>query len=329
MNYDLVSTKPGKGWIAQVPRIDGTLPSDARQRVFAVQFSHVLIGSQVHVEIAALYQPGRTEVPVARFVLSPGAHVVVNELERFGIKPIMLSLTAVDAVATYLPTVLSASREVEISNVELLSVPYPAYRVSLRNLSNKSVASFEMQSYRGENKAISSSPRGQNGRAAMTPGESFTFTVNLAGGSSADITPLGHVSPQPLDVIEINFVRWEDGAVDGVSRFPGTAAQLPRDGGRRLQLARIIAVYKRMLSAAAPGAAVIRSTEQQIEALSDAEPDQLPEALASMGDMKRAALADIQRFTRDVAAANDAATVRAWMLAATHRYEDLLSRLAK
>jgi hypothetical protein len=61
-------------------------------------------------------------------------------LTKFGVQPVTLSMAAVAPMTPYLPTAISVSPQIEISNIELLDAPYPGYRITLRNLGQKGVS---------------------------------------------------------------------------------------------------------------------------------------------------------------------------------------------
>ena len=52
-----------------------------------------------------------------------GAFAVVDALKKFGAQPVTLSMAAVAPMTPYLPTAISVSPEIEVSNIELLNAP--------------------------------------------------------------------------------------------------------------------------------------------------------------------------------------------------------------
>src|SRR3954451_17370399 len=128
-NYELTSARRAPMWTPAFPRIDGYVAPEGSVRVYAVQFARILVGSAIKVDVSVLLgsaePPG---VPVASVMISPGSHVVVEGLRKFGVQPVTLSMARVTPMTPYLPTVFSASTRIEISRVELLTAPYPGYR---------------------------------------------------------------------------------------------------------------------------------------------------------------------------------------------------------
>jgi hypothetical protein len=155
VNYELSSPRRATMWTPFFPRVDGyKLPEGARP-VYAVQLARVLAGRDIKVDVSVLLGSAQPPaVPVASVVISPGSHVVIEELRKFGVQPVTLSMVTVSPMTPYLPTVVSVSPDIEIANVELLSAPYPGYRITLRNLGSKAVSNVHVQSYRGEEKSV-------------------------------------------------------------------------------------------------------------------------------------------------------------------------------
>src|SRR3954471_15649790 len=127
-NYELTSARRAVMWTPVFPRVDGYVPADGVQAVYAVQFVRILAGADIKVDVSVLLGSAQPPgVPVASVVVSPGSHVVIHELTKFGVQPVTLSLAAVAPMTPYLPTVVSVSPRIEIANVELLTAPYPGY----------------------------------------------------------------------------------------------------------------------------------------------------------------------------------------------------------
>ena len=227
----------------------------------------------------------------------------------------------------FLPTVLSVSPRIEVANVELLTVPYPGYRITLRNLGTQDVSNVHVQSYRGQDKALSAIRRSDDGRSIMQPGASYTFDMNLTSGRADRFTAQGTWTPSPIDLIEFDSVRWADGTYEGTPPFPQVDAQIETDSGTRLQLRLIIDALREMLATPTSDVDLIRYARSRLNALPDAEPDQLEGAKAGMHATKAVIRADFARFERDGMEAS-ATNVRDWLTAMLRRYEAWLTRLS-
>jgi hypothetical protein len=325
VNYELTSTRRAVMWTPQFPRLRGYTPPEGRPPVYAVQFARVLVGDAIKVEVSVLLgsatPPG---VPVATVTISRGSRVVVNALAAFGVRPVTLSMVDVGTLTPNLPTVVSVSPDVEIANVELLTAPYPGYRITLRNLGSKSVSNVHLQSYRGQDKALSALKRTDDGRPLMEPGGSYTFDMNLTSGRGDINAAPGTWTPQPIDVIEFDSVRWDDGTSDGASPFPQIEPIVESDAGRRLQLRRVVDTLRAAIAEQSPD--LLAAAKLRIESLPDAEPDQLPLAKSAMRGTKAMVSADIARFERQRTTSDP--DVQQWLAALLARYETWLARLS-
>ncbi len=327
--YELVSTRPAKMWTSHVPRVKGYQRPAGELPFFAVQIARVLVGDNVRVNVSVLLgSPRGQEVQVADLLIAPGTSVVVDALARFGVEPMTLSMATVASLTAYLPTVVSVTPSIEIAGVELLTQPYPGYRITLRNLSPRAVSNVHVQSYRGEDRAMSALRRDDSGRPLMTAGAVHTFDLNLTSGEASPATPPGTWSPRPLDLIEIDAVRWEDGSYDGLPPFPQIDPLIEGDGGRRAQLLRIVEVLRQVSNSPASGEHRLAALRSQIEALPAAEPDRLVRAQGAMRATRMAILADIGRFEAARSGVHDSSAVAEWLTDTLRRYEAWLKRIS-
>jgi hypothetical protein len=328
-NYELTSLRRASMWTPRFPRVDGYKLPEGATPVFAVQFVRVLVGGDIKVDVSVLLGSAQPPgVPVASVVISRGSHVVIDELTKFGVQPVTLSMVDVAPMTPYLPTVVSVSQEIEVANVELLNSPYPGYRVTLRNLGSKGASNVHVQSYRGEEKALSALKRADDGRPMMKPGETYMFDMNLTSGGVNGFTTPGTWAPIPIDLIEFDSVRWDDGTYDGNPPFPHVDARIESDSGRRLQLRRIIDALRRTLAEPGSGPELLASARKRIDALTDAEADQLDAAKVAMRSTKAVIRADIARFERDQSTGRPTSAVTEWLTSLLRRYEAWLTRLS-
>jgi len=326
-NYELTSARRATMWTPRFPRIDGYTPPQGAVPVYAVQFARVLVGTNITVDVSVLLGSAQPPaVPVATVVISPGSHVVVEVLKKFGVQLVTLSMMRVAPMTPYLPTVFSVSPRIEITQVELLTAPYPGYRIRLRNLGTQDVSNFSVQSYRGADKALSAMKRADDGRPVMTSGGSYTFDMNLTSGPGGDALPATW-SPQPIDVVEIQSVRWADGSHDGTPPFPQIESLVEGESGRRLQLRRVIEALRNALMGPQSGIELLAAVRSRINVLPDAEDDQLQEAQIAMRRMKAIVVSDMVHFEQSPLAMSNP-SVRDWVTSLLQRYESWLARLS-
>jgi hypothetical protein len=323
---ELTTAKRAVMWTPVFPRIDGYKPAANTKPVYAVQFARVLLDGHIRVDVSVLLgsatPPG---VPVATVMVTHGRPITIDELSKFGVRPVTLSMVDVVPFRPYLPSVVSVSPNIEVEDVELLTAPYPGYRITLRNLGPKAASTIHVQSYRGQDRSLSALKRSDDGRPMMPPGGSYTFDVNLTSIMIGDIVDPQAWAPVPLDVIDLDAIRWDDGTYDGTPRYPQIDAVVEGDSGRRLQLRRIIDRVKRCLADQATGPDLIASVKEAVSTLPDSEPDQVPSARSAMERTKATVVADLLRYDStqhaDVAAAD-------WLTELVRRYEGWLARIS-
>ena len=317
-------------WTPRFPRVAGYQPPEGAKPVYAVQVARTLVGQDIEVEISVLLgsaePPG---VPVATVLVSPGSTVVVDQLTRFGVQPLTLSMADVAPMTPFVPTVISVSPDIAIADVEVHDSPYPGYRITLRNLGDKAVSNVHVMSWRGDEKALSTLKRTDDGRPLMQPGATYTFAMNVTGGGARDVSANGALTPRPIDVIELDSVRWADGTHHGTPPFPPQSESLIESRtGRKLQLRRIVDALRQTLAEPGSGPERLAAATSRIGSLPDAEPDQLEAAKAAMRTTRAAALADLARLAHDHAPPADAGAVVDRLRAMLARYEGWLARLS-
>jgi hypothetical protein len=324
--YDLVSARAARLWTSNVPRIVSATPPEGTLSVTALQIARQLVGRDVHVTVSVLRGSKHEQEDVVAIVrVSPGAHVLVDELRAFGLQPIDLSLADAAPMEPFFPSVLSVTPELEISAVDLLTAPYPGYRITVRNLSSKPIANFQVQSYRGTNRAISTVQRGSEGRPAMEPGGSFSFDLNLTSGT---LSGPGLWSPTPLDVIEINSVLWDDGTIVGDMAFAAARRAIPHDAGRRFELRRAVDVLRAAESETGAPDEILARLRTAFQALPIVDDTRLIAAQGSMRNTRAMVLDDLRWFEQYRLAVGDTINVRRWIQYTIKRYESWIDRLA-
>ena len=105
----------------------------------------------VSLRYGSVYQK---TVPVATVRLGGSESVRVNELEAFGVDPVVLSLGDFPTRLLVQPTVTSVSSLIDVS-VELTQHDLPVYKVTLRNRSGRGLIALTYQTFRGETETIS------------------------------------------------------------------------------------------------------------------------------------------------------------------------------
>lgn len=324
-SFNLVTPRPGS-WARPAHKIPGWKEPAGTLPVMDLQVAWQLIDGNVRVTVSVLRGrgPALKEDVVSTIVLTRGQHLVVEKLRTVGVQPVDLALEDVAPLTPFLPSVVSITPEIEISAVELLPGAYPGYRVTVRNLSSRSIAYFHFQSYRGAARAISAVPRGPGGRPAMRPGESFVFDVPLSGGQ-VSANAEGPLSPASLDVLEIDSVHFDDDTVIGDAKLTASGKSTAAGAARRGQLTRAVAVLRNADVDGRTASEMIARVDAGLETLPEDDDSLLAEARASLRDTRMMVINDLRGL--EAAAGGNTEMVRAGIRRMIQRYEDWIRRL--
>lgn len=311
----LVGRKPASMWTPEFPRrpVAPVRPSPLPP-IWALQFAQALEGEEARVTVSLLVHDAVKQIDVATVTVARGGEVPVDALREYGIESVTLSLIDVAPVMPFMPTLESVTPDLRFDAAEVIAAPNPAYRITLRNLSSVAVANVHVQTYRGTQKATSSLPVGVHGQPLMRPGGQYVLTVAVTGGR---IGPNAKVwSPEPLDRIVIDSVLWDDGTTTGAQSR--AFAMIPVEAGQRLQLVRIVEIFREALSSPAIDLAAI---ERRLRALPDSDATLLASASQASRDTKTDALQMVQDYRRTASATATPAAVRRWVTTSLQRYE--------
>jgi hypothetical protein len=212
---------------ANPPRHDG-LPLSALQVDFEV-------ARDVVITVSLKYgSPHQKTVPVATVQL--GAEPVrVNDLERYGVDPIVLSLDDFTPVPLVQPTVTSASPLLDVT-VDLVRHDTPNYKITFRNRAARAVMALSFKMYRGEKEVGSGRRKTNRSTPIVDAAGEYSFTLQVGGSETPGFDRFG-----------VDAVLWDDGRVEGNPELKATERALTV--GHAQQLRRVLVI----LRDAAPG----------------------------------------------------------------------------
>jgi hypothetical protein len=323
VSHELVWDKPASAWTPYFPRTSGASgTSDGR----ALQLTRVRAGDDARVTVSMLSGPlYRDEQLVATATVSRRQPVRIDELRAFGAEPIVLSVVDSLPMSPYMPSVISVAPEIDVSRVDLVDGPVPGYRITLRNTAPQAVALFSMQSYRGTAKALSTVERGDRGLPLMAPGQSHSFTIPINTGHANPGTTV--FVPEPLDMIEIDSVVWEDGTVIGRHGGVPLSSVITYDGGRRLQFERALEVLHAAQSQKDRNASqLLAQIRRGFNAMPETDETRLEPARRTMRITREMVLRDLEYV--EALRITDAAEMQRRIQLLIAKYEDRLKRLA-
>jgi hypothetical protein len=309
-----VSTGPvrrtGGMWTAAFPRIDGADTSRNGLPLTTLDVKHVVDGANVVVTVTLYYGgPGQHGVTVAEVRLPQDEPVRVDELRRYGVEPITLSLVALPPSTAYAPDVFSVSGQLA-ARAEAVGGNVSAYRVVITNRSTQPLMWVQFKAYRANRLAILGRPKGKRNLPLIQPNAEYTFQItnSTAGLEAAD----GSETWQPLDRIELTALMWQDGMVEGDA---ATAAEQQRfDLRRAAQIESLLALLR-----AAPGRPLTSLRAEITQSMTfDLETRRARDSI----------LEELDRFVQSQSAST-APEFRAWLSRTIPEYEQWLARIAR
>jgi hypothetical protein len=318
-----------------------TLPGSLPVR--AVNVQTIQAGDRVSVSVFVGLKGLEQETPIAVYSLREGEKITVNEVATVGVEPFDIVLARVGLGGGNLPAVISKTKSIELVTIQGNLSTLPSYRVTLRNLSAKSVSALFIRVGQDRNQ-ITSMPQGEDGAPLILAGGASEFDEPAV--ATASPAPGGYQPvPSPNQTIEISTAVFDDGSFEGeigpAIIFRGYVK------GRKIQLGRLVGLFQAALenNSSEPRSA-LELLRNNIATLGiQADPAVIQQALSEFPDLKKGSetrfkspiesaltgirkgvLDDIQRLR--IANPNlDANSFHAWLIESKRRYETWLSRL--
>jgi hypothetical protein len=187
---------------------------------------------KVSVVKGEFYDKGQQDV--ATYLVREGEKVTVKEMEQFGVRPFDVAVVRVNQAAASQPEVRNRTESIVVTRVEVTVTPTP-YRISLRNLSNKSVLALELNTYSGEQMLLLKWPQGTWDQPLIEPGG--TLEEDLWSAGRGQTTSYGYV-PEQSTSIEVSSVVFTDGTYEGTPYL--AAVTKAQRAGTKTQLRRVL-----------------------------------------------------------------------------------------
>ena len=187
-------------------------------------------GRVVVVRVSLKYgSPQQKTVEVATVWL--GAEPVrVDDLERYGVEPIVLSLDEFSPVLLVQPTVTSASPMLDVT-VDLIRSDVPNYKITFRNRAVRAVMAVSFKMYRGEKQVGSGRRKTNRSTPVVDAAGEYTFTMTVGSGESPGFDRFG-----------VDGVLWDDGRIEGNPDLKASEEALTT--GHAIQLRRVLEILR-------------------------------------------------------------------------------------
>lgn len=139
-------TTPRWIWVTQFRRLSGVEPADPMP-IHAVRVETQFNGETADVKVSLLRGHGERferEDKVGAYHLGLNEEISVPELRSFGIEPITLKLIHTVPPLPPAPGLENHTKSIDIVSVTSINVPLPAYKLAVRNLSQKNVSALKV-----------------------------------------------------------------------------------------------------------------------------------------------------------------------------------------
>jgi len=247
---------------------------------------------KVSVVKGEFYDKGQQDL--ATYLVREGEKVTVKEMEQFGVRPFDVAVVRVNDAAAFQPEVRNRTESIVVTKVEATVIPTP-YRISLRNLSPKSVLALELNTYSGEQMLFLKWPQGTWEHPLIEPGGTHVEDLWSAGRGQA--TSYGYV-PEQSTSIEVSTVVFTDGTYEGKPYL--AAVTKAQAAGSKTQLRRVLQLLQSVKeSTAGFDENPLTGLKKAVSLLSeDFEPNQLKELQAEFSTLDEVSCKNLANFLR-------------------------------
>jgi len=267
-------SKPSGAWFGFFARVASwQAPPDAPPAE-AVRVISKVEGDAVRVTVSILSgsKAFENEQPVGTYLIRETEKITIDDLKHFGIEPFQIKLIRVDPnVPAVPPIILKGVESVAVINAMPRETTLPAYRIILRNQSNKNIVALGADVVAEGKVQMSSRPRGIDGQPLIPAGKEYWLTVMAP--KRAQPTADGYVPTSlPNLEIQIKAAVFDDGTFEGDAET--AAVVLGYQAGEKMELPRLIPLLENALNSEdADLGKRLRNLESQVSSVgSDAEP---------------------------------------------------------
>jgi hypothetical protein len=338
------TTVPGGVWFGRFGWLGTPEPRPAGDTVHAVDVQTRRVGERVEIRVGVHVGErffDRLDA-VATYTAAAGETVEARELKRVGVAPFVFRVLRVNASDTAAPSVVNRTQSVAATITDFSPSPLPRARVTLHNLSQKSVRAVELRTVFNGRERTTSLASEREGKALIEPGGTYVRKIGVTDGraSAADFTP------ETIESVVVVSVVFDDYTYEGDAE--AAARKMSYDGGERAQIPRLMSLVRATHAARdVETAEAVRRFRAGLNALDDAAPQTLLDAVAKAyptvmpahrGDIKDAAevrmhrvrvelLDALAQFEAKFRAAPAENSFKGWLKQTQARYEQWLSRL--
>ena len=340
----LPGSKARGDWFGRFGHVANWQLPDGGQPILAVRISNRLRKDEtirVRVSVMRGEKYMDTEETVATYDLRENEKVVVEPLKDFGVEPFELRPFKTEPLAANQPVALNKTTSLEVIGIEQVASDTPEYKLTLHNLSAKTVSALYVDITDEQRRVVSGMPQGLEGRPLMLAGETTQIRLPLAvraGGKTGGA--YGPTVPTPQQFV-IRLAIFGDGTTEGISEREiesGAGFESVR-WGEKIALQRALPLFAAALGStvSADGLSSFRSQLEEVDLkLEEVELAELQKrfptidakALREWGEfgihfMRKQILDQLEHFESN----SQGKDFRSWLLNNSERYVSWNSRL--
>jgi hypothetical protein len=252
----------------------------------------------------------------------------VEKFVDYDLRPSEVSIVKIDPVRAIEPEIVNQTSSIEVTSIKATVIPM-AFRLVLKNNSNKRVKALEINAYTGTARRYLAWPQGSGDGVLIEPGG--TYKVDMSSDAGYKLVAPDEYEPSQADRLEIATVVFIDGSFEG---NPNLGRKLAAKViGVRVQLDRVLPLIASAIdSAGSDTAAVLANFKEtvwsldvsvqpayadqlrmQFPTLAERELNELSGSIGwGLGEVRSRILIDLNRFTKE-AARDPTASVRGWL----------------
>jgi hypothetical protein len=335
---------PGEFFGGSYRRLASWQPTPDAPQTDTFEVRYVMEGDAVRVKAYAwMGKFADQKELIGNYLLPEGGKVSLEGMAKFGYEPMELAVVKVKAAPLVLPEATSKIQSVAVVSVEIKQSNFPAYKLTLRNLSGKDITHLEIQSFRAGRLSAIKWPRADFNVPLVKAGESYEVVINAMGHGQK--TQDGF-TPSPPQRIEVTTAIFTDKSYEGDAQ---TAARfIAMMHGQKIQLTRALAILKRSPETQGAGEpAKLENLKQQvslldrnasqemIDEMSAGFPGRTPEwneglkayMETGLDEVRKGLLEEIAKYKKGIDDGTATELPGTWMRDLRQKYEAWLSRL--
>lgn len=173
--------KIGSAFISRFARIDGA-PSSGGLPINSIKLETQFDGKVAHVKVSLRRGEGANleEQLLHVYQLGPGEQKPLTHMREVGIEPFQIKLLDTASPLPPEPSVQNHTKSIEFVRVTRENKPMSAYRVTLRNVSEKSVFALKVDLTSDGQEGASALPDSDEGRPLLDAGKEIELYIPVA-----------------------------------------------------------------------------------------------------------------------------------------------------